>query len=152
MSNYLPTQYQQMFYVYFHVDPSSGDIVYVGSGTKERAWLARASNRQNEEHLAWLRNIETLGHTPDEYVTIVFKSSVKREVLDRETQLIEELKPRFNKTLDKWWWCLTLTEEQLEEAKELRKENMSYKNIAAVIGTSTMTVWRALNGETKGYV
>ena len=152
MSNYLPTQYQQVFYVYFHVDPDSGEIVYVGSGTKERAWTARASNRHNEAHLTWLQRMETRGFTPDQYVSVVYRNSDKRAVLDKERELIEELKPEFNQTLNKWWWCLTLSEEQLKEARELRDEGMSYKKIGEVIGTSTMTVWRALNGETKGYV
>ena len=151
MSKYLPTQYQQMFYVYFHVDPETGDIVYVGSGTKERAWTTRESNRNNVDHHNWLLQKETEGYTPDDYVQIVFKARSKREVLDKESTFIEDLKPVFNKTLSKWWWCLALSEDQLAQAKELRDKGISYKNIAKEVGTSTMTIYRALNGETKGY-
>lgn len=151
MSKYLPTQYQQVFYVYFHVDPATDEVVYVGSGTKERAWTIRESNRSNEQHLDWLLKLETEGRTPDEHVHIAHKFRTKREALDKEAELIEELNPRFNRTLDRSW-ALVLSVAQVEDAKSLRDMGFSYKKIADKIGTSTMTVYRLLNGETKGYV
>jgi hypothetical protein len=33
------------YYVYQHVDPETGKILYIGKGSYERAWLCRGSNR-----------------------------------------------------------------------------------------------------------
>jgi predicted transcriptional regulator len=42
--------------------------------------------------------------------------------------------------------------ETLQVAAQLRVEGSSYEKIANQLGVSTMAVWRALNGRTKGLV
>ena len=148
---YLPTAYQQVYYVYFHTDPDTQEVMYIGFGTGERAWIGRCNNRNNSEHVEWLASQQAKLRTPDEYVSIEFKSFDKNEALAKERELIEDLAPKFNYT-GKWEWCMVLNEEQLKSARYLRDETgLSYKAIATEIGVSTMTIYRALNGQTKGY-
>lgn len=153
-NKYLPTPYQQegsIHYVYLHTDPRSKEVMYVGSGTKERAWVYSATTRNNPDHLAWCIELQHLGYTPDEWVSIELRTRDKEQVLAWERKLIVDLDPDFNRTNRRWDWCLTLSEEQLAAARKYRAEGYSYKIIAREVGTSTMTIYRALNGRTKGY-
>lgn len=44
MSNELPTLYQEIYYIYFHVIPETEEIVYIGKGSRGRAWHCAESN------------------------------------------------------------------------------------------------------------
>lgn len=46
---------------------------------------------------------------------------------------------------------LTLNDTQISSARQLREDGKSYADVAEEIGTSTMTIYRALNNQTKGY-
>lgn len=139
-----------LHYLYYHVDPDTREVLYVGTGSKERAWLSRQHNRNNPAHFSWLAELEKQGFTPDAWVEIYFSSFDREEVLALERQRISEIKPMFNYT-EKWTWCLSLTDAQVEKAKELRSTGYTYKAIAKEIDSSTMTVYRLLTGQTKGY-
>ena len=47
---------------------------------------------------------------------------------------------------------LSLNDEQIHVAKQMRKDGWSYKSISEKISSSTMTVYKLLNGRTKNYV
>lgn len=136
------------YYWYFHRDISNeNEIVYVGIGTKDRAWYCR--NRQ-PDHLEWLNQIDKLFITMDEIVEIGDRGLSRKEALETEIQLINEYKPRFNRNFRLNDVC-KLSKEDFDLAIELRKEGMIYKEIAKELNVSTMTIHRALSGGTKKY-
>lgn len=139
-----------LYYVYLHRSPDTKEIVYIGFGTKERAWNCRKTHRRNNEHLDWLAYYDSKGYTMDEIVEISFKSRDREAALEMERKLIDTYRPKFNYT-EAWSWCMSLTPEQIVLARSLREDGLSYSNIATEIGSSAMTVYRLLNGQTKGY-
>jgi hypothetical protein len=139
-----------LHYVYFHVSPLSGKVMYVGTGSHERAWVSRDCHRHNADHVKWMQELEEKGYTPDAWVVIKSSSFDRQKILELEREYIETLAPKFNYT-NNWSWCMSLTEDQVVLAKQLRSDGLSYKAIAKEIESSTMTVYRLLTGQTKGY-
>ena len=64
-----------------------------------------------------------------------------------EQDMIRKIKPRYNKPQGKS--ALKITPEQYQLAQEMREGGKYYHEIADEIGVSTMTVYRALNNQTK---
>ena len=145
------------YYVYEHYNPYSNETVYIGHGSKERAWLIGGdkSASRSPDHHQWITSLLENGFTPDQWVRVLQRDLTKKEACSLEGMLIVESvnKPRFNKlhvTGANYWSRLRLTSwssEQLNEARTLREQGMSYERIAKQIGRSTMRVWRALNEE-----
>lgn len=156
MSNYLPTAIQQfipLYYTYMHIEPDTMNIVYIGVGTKDRAYTTRSTQRSNKEHVQWLRQMETAGYTPDEYVIILDKYRDREQALTEERDLIEEHQPRFNKIgVTPHHWCMTFSPEEVKMIKDLRAEGISYAQIARELGRSATGVWRIANDKSKGYI
>lgn len=154
MPNLTPYQtYTPMYYVYTHADPDTKEVVYVGVGTKDRAYTSRATQRGNPEHEQWLQDVETRGYIPHEYVNIICKSSNRDDCLLAEAELIDKLRPAYNRlSIKPATWAMTYTQEEIAMIKDLRSEGMSYSKIAEEMGRSTMGVWRVANDKTKGYL
>ncbi len=158
MTTTLPTLYQQ-FYVYTHFDPITGEIRYVGAGSKGRAWVCygggdgKEGSRTNE-HAKWMNSLIDLGYTPDEFVMIILKNETRKVALAFERKEIVRLKAHgcvlFNRTYG--LKIASLSAMRLAQAKHLRSIGLSYKDVATNVKSSTMTIWRALNGKTKAYV
>jgi len=138
------------YYVYYHVEP--GRIrgqklpVYIGVGTKDRAWYMR---NRDVDHLEWLMNFYSQGYLMDELVEIKHRRLSKKDAHKLELQLISELRPKFNKNYD--YPLVKLTKKDIETAKELKKAKVSYVKIAEIFNVSAMTIHRALTGGTKKY-
>ena len=79
--------------------------------------------------------------------SIESKNLSKDQALEEERQLIDTLKPLFNKK--QGLKNLKITEDNYHAALARRDDGMSYSAIAQELGLSTMTVYRALNGKTK---
>jgi hypothetical protein len=138
------------YYVYTHTDPRARfgfPVRYVGRGRKDRAWQCRSSQRMNPEHVEWLEEILE-DFTMADVVKIEAKHLIKEDATRIELELIEQLKPIFNRPLG---GPRQITDNEIEQAFILRERGLSYSAVADAIGYTTMTIWRALNGKTKSY-
>ena len=149
----LPTSY-----TYLHKDPETQEVRYVGAGSKGRAWACgwrggdkeRRGNR-SEEHQDWLNTLFDKGYTLADIVEINEKSLTREQSFEIERTLITKYgyDRLFNLPHN---WAAIITPKQINHAKVLRHEGMSYSKIGGAIGCSTMTAWRALTGKTEAYV
>lgn len=129
-------------YVYVHRDPTTGQVVYVGMGQRHRAWTCGAqSNSRQDDHGAWMDGLLSDGFTPDQWVEIVAKGLTRSEALKLEKELIDEYgyDTLFNRDMKGPRVFVT------DEVLALREQGLSYQDIAAKVGCSTMTVWRHIN-------
>lgn len=83
-------------YIYEHFDPNTGEVVYVGCGSGVRAWTV--AGQRSLEHTTWFEGMLNRGHTPDEFVRIVFKRLRKDAAYAQERKMIKTKRPRFNRT------------------------------------------------------
>jgi len=150
------------YYVYLHVDPDveaeyedhtiSNQVIYVGMGQGARAWTFGNSVRnkmyghRSEDHYAWYLDKERR-HSVEELVHIYCNKLSRKEALALEKEVIQEFDPVFNKPMGRNQ--LKLTPSQFNMCKQLREDGFSYSSIATEVGVSAMTVYRALNGQTK---
>jgi len=141
------TKNDPVFYVYAHTE--GNEIVYIGKGNGCRAYRVRygcGGRGSNPDHLAWKERQILNGKLPHEWVSFLFTGLIEQEALELERSAIAQHKPRFNKahnpdySFSSFW-----TEDLVLKAKQLREEGMSHKNIAKILGTSTMTVHRRLS-------
>lgn len=131
-------------YVYQHIDPFTGHIVYVGHGTGHRAWVYTKRLR-DQEHTNFLKDLERKGFTPNDWVIIVDKNLSKETACELERTLIKFYKPIFNKIQGAS--LLKVTPKILQEAFELREKGWSFSKIAENFDLATMTIHRAMNGK-----
>lgn len=149
MTEYLSTPFH---YVYYHVDPETLDIAYIGSGQKERAWISRKNNR-HPEHFEWLQSLENKGFIPSDWVVILDRFPTKEAAKLEEQTLIAQYKPKYNRMgVAPHLWCMTFTTDEIEMIKALRSDGMSYSKIAEEVGRSVTGVWRVCNDKSKGYL
>ncbi len=148
----LPTPY----YVYIHEDPRDGIVRYVGQGSAGRAWACAGYDNgkrgsRTTEHRFWIEGLLNLGCTPADYVKIISQGLSRKEALRLEKE--EMLKHDFNLLFNRpqGVWALRLDRDQLLTMRRLRLKSISYKKIGKLVGTSTMTAYRALNNLTEGY-
>ena len=90
---------KDLYYLYQHIDPDSGEIVYVGIGTGSRAWATGTSSgsHRSSEHGAWITELYKAGYTMGDISKIVVTLLSKQQALTFEDEYIKRLKPRFNK-------------------------------------------------------
>jgi len=142
MNNYI-------YYVYQHTDPRTGEVIYIGHGCRGRAWIhgSGGSVLRSKEHLAHLEELTQEGYLPSKWVSILISGLSKSEACQREQENIRLLQPTYNKPQGKH--LLKLTPEQFSLCLEMREDGMPYHLIAEEVGVSTMTVYRAINKQTK---
>ena len=137
-------------YVYKHKDINTGELLYVGVGTGERAWEWR-SNKRSKEHNELLKSYLKQGYVPSDWAGIYAKDLTAEQAYKLETELIEKHRPRFNKNKNEDYvsprWKFS---EVHEFAKLLQKQGYSYSNIAYLLGgneskSHTMSAWRMCN-------
>lgn len=132
------------YYVYQHEHPETGEVVYVGHGKKDRAWIR---SPRNKEHKAWLCEMDNKGYIAEDYVSFLARGLSKKESCKVEWEWIDNLNPRFNKPFGVQ--SLKVTPEDYRYWLELRDKGLSYKKIAELTEYTTMTIHRALTGQTK---
>ena len=135
-----------VYYVYLHVDPITDEIMYVGHGYKDRAWICGSTTR-SQEHQDWYMNLVNDGYLPTDIVEIIHTGKTKPEACVLEQEYIRKIKTPFNKP--QGLSVLKMDQELLAKAQELREEGKFYREIAEELNLSTMTIYRALNGRTK---
>jgi hypothetical protein len=83
------------WYVYIHYDPRrvrKGEpgqidhVVYVGKGTRARAWID--TRLSSPDHRRWLRDLQTEGFAPDEFVRIEGRKLTSDQAIKAERGLI----------------------------------------------------------------
>ena len=146
MNNYLPTE---TYYVYEHFHPDTNEAVYIGHGWKGRAWTHGNANTilRSREHTKWLDSINLKGYLPCDYARILARGLCKTDACKIEQELIRTVQPTFNKP--QGLQNLKVTDEILTYALGQRKLSVSYKIIGENVGLSTMTIYRAVNQQTK---
>lgn len=147
MNNSLPNDL--FHYVYEHVDPRTGELLYVGHGSRGRAWTHGSDKTvlRSQEHLAHLESMTQDGFVASEWVNILIQGISKSDACLKEQELIRQLKPLYNKPQGKK--ALKLTPEQYTLCLQMRQDGLFYYQIADEMGVSTMTIYRALNNQTK---
>lgn len=149
----LPTSY-----VYLHRDPKTHEVRYVGAGSKGRAWACgstscsgpRRGNR-TKEHQAWLDSLFNAGYTMSNIVVIIAQGLQAAEAREIEKEEILQYGTLQLFNIQTKSGLLKLNTAQLLKAKVLRDQGSSYNEIALLVEVSTMTIYRALNNQTKGY-
>jgi hypothetical protein len=137
-------------YIYTHKDIHTGEIIYVGVGTGERAWEWR-SNKRSKDHNELLESYLKEGYVPTDWAEVHSKGLTTEDAYALETELISLHKPKFNKLKNddyvspKWKFS-----EVHHFAKLLQKQGYSYSNIAYLLGgneskSHTMSAWRMCN-------
>lgn len=128
-------------YVYIHVDPETGEIVYVGQGVNDRAFIMHSSKRE-AAHTRWLGQQMFEGHTMLEIVKIPYRMLTKEKASEVEQILIARYNPRFNTAKG----VGSMTDRVLVvEALALRAKGYSYEQIAVSLGIARMSAWRYVN-------
>jgi hypothetical protein len=145
--NTLPTDY--IYYVYKHVDPRTDELLYIGHGARGRAWIhgSKLSVLRSQEHLNHLESMTLDGFIASDWVHVVQQGVSKKDACVIEQTLIRELKPLYN--LPQGKSLLKLDGNKLKTCRSLKDTGLSYLEIGLIVGVSTMTVYRALNGQTK---
>lgn len=130
------------YYVYWHRDPKTMKIVYVGHGSKSRAWMYDQPFR-DEDHAAFLSDLVSCGYLPDDWTIIISRQLSKEDACQLEREQIEIHQPIYNKIQGAK--LLKVTPEIIEKACLLRELGLSYSDIAKEVNLSTMTIHRAMN-------
>jgi len=138
------------YYVYQHIDPETGELLYIGMGSYERAWLCRGSNRK-KNHQERLNELFALGHTMQDVVSIMANGLSKEAALSLELTKIEKFKPRFNNLSNPdWKYPSKFADEVVTMIKALAKMGYGPQNTAFLLGgdkkKNAMTIWRLNNG------
>jgi hypothetical protein len=102
---------------------------------------------RSQEHLAHLESMTQDGFVPSDWVSLHNQGMTKSDACAEEQELIRILKPTYNKPQGKK--SLKLTPEQYLLCLQMRQDGLFYHQIAVEMGVSTMTAYRALNGQTK---
>jgi hypothetical protein len=93
------TTIKDLYYLYEHCHPETGEIVYVGIGTGSRAWNSGTSSGsyREQEHADWIEQLYLQGYTMADIVKISCSLLDKKDALELEDKLIKEQRPKFNK-------------------------------------------------------
>ena len=140
------------YYVYCHTHPITKEVVYVGKGSRGRAWHCAESNSRSQDHAKWMTELLNSGFTPDKWVELLETNLYEDEAFNLEQKYINSTFPwpKFNSKFNQ---ACVLTPELVEDMKYLRKkENLSYAKLSEKYSVFTMTIYRAINGQTKNYL
>lgn len=80
-------------YIYAHVNPETGEVLYIGQGQGYRAW---DSHRRNHLHHTFMENLAQQGYAPTEWGVILCAGLSVKEARAVETLFIQQLRPAFN--------------------------------------------------------
>ena len=146
--------YEQVYYIYIHFDPEdpTKNPVYVGRGSKDRAWMIH-NRKHNPDHVNWINALLNKGYLPGDWVKIICNNLFLEEAYELEKKFLTSFNPEFNlQGNDNVVHHSAIhNEKEVKLWKELRDKGLSYHKIAHATGTDTMTVYRALIGGTIAY-
>lgn len=131
-------------YVYFHVDPVTREILYIGHGTYDRAWIFKASTLRDKQHRTHLITLFNNGYSPFDWVKIKKRNLEKSEACKLEREMILKYNPKYNKL--KGIGSIRKRGAIVLKAIQLRKMGLSYAEIKNKLNiSSSMTAWRYIN-------
>ena len=132
--------YQQLYYVYTHVCPVTGEELYIGHGTGARAWNYREYSSRSPEHEAYLSKLFADGYLPTDWVIIQEKGLTKADAIIMESALIALANPKFNKAHKPMYSVRNKVQNTGEEicrfAYMLHEMGYGYQRIAFLMGAS----------------
>lgn len=138
--------------VYFHIDPKTKDIVYVGYGKRDRPWMMSNSGgeaarygKRSKPHFEWYIKLEQQGVLLQDIVTIYARNLKKEDALSLEKECIKKYNPIFNKPVG--GWNRKVTQEVYDKAANLHKAGKPLSQISDNLGLSVMAIQRALVGK-----
>jgi hypothetical protein len=135
------------YYVYCHIDPLTKEIVYVGKGCGGRAWDVTRARGNHVEHQNWMKELCSIGYTPDEWVCIISKGLDDKTARKQETNLLHQTgTTRFNMQSGERQHRSKMTNEQAISAFRLRDEGYAHKDIAELYGVSRSAISMLLSG------
>jgi len=146
------------YYVYKHIDPRTGELLYVGYGSKERAWRCghKGTSFRSKHYTDFMDTLLAEGFIPTDWVEIFARGLSKNEAYALEQALIKETKPRFNVSQGVAQSASSVPVEEREEMRRLRMRGYTYQKIVDETGWSIMTVIKycrdVLGRKKKGYV
>lgn len=144
-----------MHYVYRHVCPDTGEVVYVGAGSAARAWICAKAKpglrygSREPSHADWLHALFARGFTMDQLVVVTHRGLSKIDAHKIEREEVRQLNPRFNQYSG--GHNSKMTAEQVAWAKNVYGSEAypSYKSIADKLNLTTTIVWRGMTGRTR---
>ena len=138
--------YQNLFihYVYTYRDEED-EVVYVGHGCKGRAWHCGYMRGDTLERQEWKELQLSKGLLPCDWVQIEERGLTKQAAINREKELISSLKPTLNCVGNPAHSKSIVSHDEINRWIALRKEGLTYKEIAETSDFTTMTIWRALS-------
>lgn len=141
------------FYVYKHIDPTTLELLYIGYGSKERAWRCghKGTAFRSVKYTEYMDAMLSSGYIPSDWVIIIERGLTKEEAYNLEQKLIVDLKPRFNVTHGEAQSARATPKEVQQMIFEYRKQGLSYKQIAKKTGKSVMTTIRYSRGAKPRY-
>jgi hypothetical protein len=146
-----------MYYVYVHIDPETGEVLYVGMGKGPRAYAMKTSKtkdpiyyvHRSPEHAEHLEKLYQQEYLPHEWVYFDSRGLTKEQARLREKELIKELRPKYNRPAGVKQLKFDLKE--VKQIKKLREEGLYYSDIAKVMGCSQMVAHRIVNDLSPRY-
>lgn len=145
-------------YIYAHILPESGQIIYIGSGQQERAW---SLYKRSDPHQSVLNNIQRMGFSPSDYVVILKGGLEAKEALVEELRLIKETKPMFNQQGNgaanagrgESNHLSVFTDAQVLAIRQQYSEgNISMRAIARQLGTGVTSTRKAIQGKSWSHL
>lgn len=136
-----------IYYVYTHVDPITGELVYVGKGCGGRAWDVTRNRGQHSEHLSWMKSLMNQGFIPSDWVNIIKKNLLDKEAREKEIELIHSIGLiRFNRQTGENQHQSKLTNDQAVEIfKIVSKDKTQIGELANKYNVSRAAIYMILN-------
>lgn len=117
--------------MYIHIDPSTGEVVYVGKGCNGRAWDVTRCRSQHKPHITWLKAQINAGFLPSDWV-VIFKRglSATDAYKEEKTYLHTYGTLKFNRQSGERQHQAKLTDTQAIEIYERVQKGEAHKDLA----------------------
>jgi hypothetical protein len=115
-----------------HIDPDTGEIMYVGSGTGGRAWQIgynKEGKFRSAAHRKWIDSHIEQGRTMGDLVKIIKTNLTLKEARELEYKLTKEIEPPFDRLVVPYQ-KKTFTKEQAKMAYQMYTSGVGYTELA----------------------
>ena len=139
-------------YLYAHILPETGEIIYIGIGTEARAWT---THKRSAPHKKIIDNLLTKGYSPADYVCVIAQGLSDKDARLLEMSTIRTLLPILNQqgngaanagrgTVNK---NSVLTDVRVRDIRaEFAKGDLSIRAIARDQGVAYTTARKVIQG------
>lgn len=148
------------YYVYEHIDPYTGECLYVGMGKGSRAYMHKpeteahaimqgTSGRQ-ADHGAHLRDLMNRGYVAQDWVALRLRGLSRAAAALIEAALIEDRGPLYNRLHNgrrkAQRPAVRLAGEKADDARALYAEVRNFREVARRLGCNAMSVHDLIKG------